>query len=451
MHLALPVASRLKLNADYTAKTDSSGASQSTNLVTAVMQLYSGSELTARLKNAVAGGIDTHETYLKLTSTLGHGGSTAQIQAEQTDTRTDEAEMVRNLNLSLDGGLGKGSGKLSFRAALQDKRGESDSGTLEHLLIAHMERAFGSRLKLTVDHEQKQNGTLGTYTGYDKSVVALNLQVTPRTKMAVGLSTQTDAGSAGTGTDVWTQDVGLTHQMGALLLKADVHRGEDTSGPQQTAALGADWTHGKLAEWAKTLTRLHEFDDVYKYAVTKEATWLDLPFAGTRVWAKQRTGGLDDGEQSLLLSQRMMLGSHYHLQLTYQDRPENEDGDNKGRPQDLRREDLELGTPMSRTLVGRAWVCREQKPDDLLSQRHTVGVGITGKLATKAQVEVNYSRRAGAWEGSSASRQALALLYSRRVDGERNVSVKAGYAWGESVAKHDDNECRVTVAYANPM
>ena len=447
LHLALPLHSHLRLNADYTARDGTNGA-QTTNLVGAVLQLYPGAELTANLKTLSVGGKDTQERFLKFTGDLGHGGSSANLQAEQTSTRTPDAGMVENTNLGLKGVLGKGGGTINVRAAFQEKRGDNPSAALERLATFHLERAFGPRFILNADREEKARGTVGRFDTETKSVCALTAALTPRTKLTAGVSLLDNSAAPST---AWNRDLVLEHRLAGLQLRAEEHRCDRGPDQKNEIGFGVDWPQGKLPEWAAGLSRRHEFGDAYEYQVKREANWLELPFSGTRFWAEQRRGGDDDGARTWLVSHRTVLAKRYHLQLTYHDRPDYEEGDKKGRPQPLRREYAELGVPFAHGLIGRTWFQAEQHVTDPLSQRQTVGLALLGKLHSQAQVELDYAQDSGSWEGRVVDRNAVALLYSKRLDDTRNLSLKLGYAWGENVTDARNRDGRLTLAYTNGL
>ena len=449
LHLLLPVATRLQLNADYTRTQDGAGNAQTLNLVTGVFKLYQGADLTASFKTQGGGGKTTQESFLKFNGDLGHGGSAAHLAAEQTATHTPDTGIVKNTKLDLTGGLGKGGGRINFHAVVQDRRANIESGPLESVATIHLDRAFGPRFNLVADYEQKLQGTVGTYNSNLKSTVGLTMQVTRLTKLTVGLVSQDTADSSGAHT-LWNQDLILEQQLGVMKLRAEDQRRKDSGVQKAETSVGLDWPHGTLPEWANNLSRRHEFGDIYDYQVARESNWLDIPFAGTRMWAKQRTGGDYDGLQSFLVSHRMVLAKRIHLQLTYHERPEFEDGDKKGQPQSVHREYMELGTPVAKNLVGHTWLTRELKLDDPLSERRTYGLGVSGKLKDSAQAELYFTHDFGQWESKAIDRNVLALYYNRQLNQERNLSVKFGYAWGLSVGNGSNPEFRVTIALATP-
>lgn len=443
LHLALPVHARLRLSADYTAKEGASGA-QTTRLTGAVLQLYPGAELAASLKSLSVGGKETQETFLKFAGDLGHGSSAVKLLAERISTLSPEAKLLTQTKLDLNGG----AGKFRLRTAFQEKRGDTPEAPLERNLTFHLDRAFGPRFTLALDHEQRARGTMGAFEADTKSVCGLSFALAPQTKLTAGISSQGGRTSLFTALN---RDLILEHSLGSLRFRAEDHARD--AGPEQRreTGFGLDWPQGQLPEWANGLTRRHEFGDAYEYLVKRESNWLDLPFAGTRFWTEQRTGGEDDGVRTLLLSHRRVIANRYHVQLTYHERPEFEEGDKKGRPQALRRGYAELGMPIGRGLVGRTWLSAEQSATDLNSQRRTTGLAVLGKLASQAQVELDFSRDSGAWEGEAVERNTLAVFYHRRVDDERNFTLKLGYAWGEDLGNGRDRDCRLTLALANPL
>jgi len=405
---------------DSATATGQPGARSRTEEVGGTLQLYPGAQVTGNWKAFTRpDGKQNEDLNLRFTGGLGHGGSTLQLTGEQASSRTPEAGQVENLRFEMRGGLGAEGQRLNLVANFQRQRADLSTGPLNELLSLHLDRPFGRRLSLTYDSEQKTSGTVAQFSTGARSVATANLSLTPQAKLRAGLSTSE-------GTD----------GSGAKLPR------------KQDLLVGLDWTRGSLPDWAANISRRHEFGDIYEYKAAQEASWLDLPFAGTRVWVKQRAGGPDDGVKSFLVSNRMVIAKRLHLQLTYDQRPGWEEG---AQAQPLQRAYLEAGAPFTKTLVGRAWLLQEQQLGDTVSLKRTVGFGLSGKLAGKAQAELYCSRDVGQWQSQPVDRTALALLYQRQLAEDNKVAVKFGYAWGQSVTGVPIPDFRVTVSYARPF
>ncbi len=409
--------------------------------------------------NAAAGHAE--DSLFRLTGTLGSGPGALKFSGEQTATHTPDMGLQQNDRFDLAGALGSGDQGVNLHLAYAGSRGDSASAPIDQLGSLHLDRAVTAKVKLTLDSEQHVLGTVATHATNAKSTLGLSATLSPQTKLTAGFSAYTDQGldptqlpaqaTSPTGPQASSSgDVLLEHQVGSLQFRAEEREVIGAEAGSE-AGWGVDWAHGKLPEWAANISRRHEFTDIYDYKVAKEDAWLDLPFAGTRFWMKERTGGLDDGTNTFLISHRRLLTKRCHLQLTLHERPEYEDGVNRGRPQPLRREYLELGTPFTSSLVGRAWAAREFGLDDL-SQRNTFGLNLCGKLANKAQTELSLSHQSGWWNQVTINSDTVAVFYDLKVSEESKVTVKVGYTWGiDPLALPGGVDCRATIAYAKPV
>lgn len=448
MHLALAPLARLKLSADQVAKEDAQGKTQTTNNVGAVMQLAPGSELTASLTTiSPEGGADTRNRYLKFTTGLGGGGTAAQLFAEQKLSETDGVVgSAEEAKYELTGGLGRGAGQLHLHGLFQRKRGLGADGALEQMSLLHLDRAFGPRVKLSADQEQVVKGTNGQPVPGAKTTVGLAADLDPKTKLAASVSSQ----QSGTGPTQSARDVTVERAVAPLVLRAQERQRTDTA-QASSRGYAVDLPLGKLPDWAADFGRRHEFSEIYDFLVAKEASWLELPFAGLRYALTQRRDGPDNGVDTTLVSYRTVLARRYHLQLTYQDRPEYEEGDNKGRPMEVARRHIAIGAPLARGLNARGWLTLEDKPTDPLSARRAVGIGLFGRVHGDGQLEVNYAQSRGQWEGQGVAQDSIAVLYAHKVSEENQIALKLGLARGAGLADGRPADCRLSVQYRKPV
>jgi hypothetical protein len=447
MHLALAPLSRLKLSADQVAKEDAQGAAQTTSNLGAVLQFAAGSELTANLTTASPdGSADTRSRYLKLTSGLGGGGSAMKLCAEQKLSRVDGSGTAEEAKYELTGGLGRGAGQVHLRGLVQEKRAVGADGALEQTSLLHLDRAFGPRVKLSADQEQVVKGTNEQPEPAAKTTVSLAADLDARTKLVAAAGSQRSGASPAQS----IRDVMVERRVAPLVLRAEERQRADVA-QTSSRSYGADLPIGKLPDWAADFGRRHEFGDIYEFLVAKEAGWLELPFAGLRFARTQRGNGPDAGVDTTLISYRGVLARRYHVQVTYQDRPEYEEGDNKGRPMEVERRYVALGAPLTRGLAVRGWLTMEDKPDDPLSTRHAVGLGLFGKVHGDGQLEVSYAQGRGQWEGQGVTQDAIAVLYAHKVSEENQIAIKVGYGQGEGLADGRPADCRVSIQYHKPV
>ncbi|MDH4179036.1 MAG: hypothetical protein OEV33_00880, partial [Armatimonadota bacterium] len=132
-------------------------------------------------------------------------------------------------------------------------------------------------------------------------------------------------------------------------------------------------------------------------------------------------------------------------------RPEAEEGIMKGRPLPVRRSVAEIGGRLFRSLHARCGYGLETGLDSPNDRLKRARFGIGGKLAEDEQVEGVVSHEWGRREGEGLSRTRLALLYSHRVDEERRVEAKVGYAWGAGAEPGIGRDCRLTLGYVKPL
>jgi hypothetical protein len=447
MHLALAPLSRLKLSADRVAKEGAQGAAQTTSDLGAVLQLAAGSELTAKLTTlSPDGSAETRSRYLKLTSGLGGGGSAMRLSAEQKLSRVDGAGAAEEAKYELTGGLGQGAGQVHVRGLFQEKRAAGADGALERTSLLHLDRALGPRVKLSADQEQVVKGTTGAPQPAAKTTVNLTADLDAKTKLAAAAGSQ----RSGTGPAQSVREIMVERRVDPLVLRAEERQRTDVT-QTSSRSYGVDLPVGKLPDWAASFGRRHEFGEIYEFLVAKEAGWLELPFAGLRFARTQRCNGPDAGVDTTLISYRGVLARHLHFQVTYQGRPEYEEGDNKGRPMEVERRYVALGAPLARGLTVRGWLTMEDKPDDPLSARRAVGLGLFGKVHGNGRLEVSYAQGRGQWEGQGVAQDAVAVMYAHKVSEENQVALKVGYAQGSGLADGRPADCRVSIQYNKPV
>ncbi len=405
-----------------------------------------------------AAPVTTQDALFRLAGTLGKGPGALQFSGEQTSNLTPDVGLLRQSKYDVAGALGAGDTRLNLHVGYTERHGDTTEGPLEQAASLHLDRALSSKVKLIVDSAQNTLGTVGEHADNGRSTVGLTASLGPQTKVTAAFSSYLDQGSDPSQPVVQTapqastsRDLLLEQRLGALQFRAEGCQIEGAAAGTETG-WGVDWTHGKLPEWATSVTRRHEFGDIYDYKVAREESWLDLPFAGTRFWMKERAGGLDAGANTYLLSHRMLLSKRCHLQLTLHERPEYEDGVDRGRPQPLRREYLELGTPFTSGLLGRVWVSEETGLLDSLNQRQTLGLNLCGKLTSRSQTEFSLSHTTGFWDQISVNADTVAVFYNLKVSDDHKVTVKVGYTWGDDPSVVPGCvDYRATIAYSKPV
>jgi hypothetical protein len=246
-----------------------------------------------------------------------------KLCAEQKLSRVDGSGTAEEAKYELTGGLGRGAGQVHLRGLVQEKRAVGADGALEQTSLLHLDRAFGPRVKLSADQEQVVKGTNEQPEPAAKTTVSLAADLDARTKLVAAAGSQRSGASPAQS----IRDVMVERRVAPLVLRAEERQRADVA-QTSSRSYGADLPIGKLPDWAADFGRRHEFGDIYEFLVAKEAGWLELPFAGLRFARTQRGNGPDAGVDTTLISYRGVLARRYHVQVTYQDRPEYEEGDN---------------------------------------------------------------------------------------------------------------------------
>ena len=450
VHLNLAPTSRLQLTADHVTKTPDEGPEQRTQAVGAVMQLAPATQLAASVTTLTSDQGDwQRESVFKLNTNLGGGATSGQLAAEEKVVRALAEGASRQFRTyELTGGLGKGPARANLRASLKEERGEGPAGELKRATALHADRAFGPRLNLTADREVQVGGTNREFATGVKSAYAVAAQLDPRTKLNASLNTfdreQDDRR--------WSRDLVLEHQRRGFQVRSQHQLWREGEQDRTADQHFLDVPRGRLAEWAQDLTHGHEFGDARDYLTPKEPDWVDMPFAGLRLWTKQRRGGADAGVDSVGWAHRTMVGGRFHLQVACQENPEATDGDNKGRPMAVRRQMAELGGLLRQGLVAHGRYLGEDNTSGDLYQKRGLALGLRGRLSSLEEVEVSVSRETEDWADRSRRRHSVTLMYGLKVNDEHEVSVKAGYAWSdEDPAGDRSREYRVGLGYSKPI
>jgi len=447
-HLSVAPSGALRLNADYVAKSSSQGKDQSARTLGAVLNLASDCELSAQVKALSAeGGSATRESSLKLNTKLGGGASAGNLTGERTTKRTEGSGPVDKQKWQLRGGLGSGATRTNVSFRLDSQRGEGPAATLKRLAGLHVDRNLLPGIKLVADRELKTTGTNEAPIVSSKSDYKLETKLGSATTLKAGLCSHETTGQA----DQRRREFSLEHRIGAARLQAERRYWGQEADARASTGYTMDLVTGELPPWAKNLSRAHAFDDASKYMVGDAPKWLDLPFAGLRVWTERRRGGEDGGRHTVGVSHSRLIAHRYQVQLTYQRLPEATEGSHKGRPLLLHRQMAQIGTPLGRGLIARARYGLENSTVDPLSRRQTGAIGLWGKLADDRSVEVSVARDRGSWEGRCEDRTGVGVLYSQEAGEDQRILVKAGYSWGEDDATGRGREARLTLSYAKPI
>ena len=93
----------------------------------------------------------------------------------------------------------------------------------------------------------------------------------------------------------------------------------------------------------------------------------------------------------------------------------------------------------------------EDSDCDPTDHRETVGLGLRRSLSDQDKLEVCVAGTTGRWEGRSARRTSVTLMYSREVDEQRYVTAKVGHSWGEEGSDDQSETTRVSLGYAKPI
>ena len=447
-HLNLAPTTRLQLNADYVARGAGEGSEQTTQSVGGVLQLSSDAQLSAAItREAAEGNGKTRASSLKLTTKLGAGMSSGELVAEEQMSRGEGLEFVKQRNWALTGGLGTGWAKANLQANLEEKRGEGPSGQFVRKALVHVDRALARGVKLTAERRLEAGGTMASPEEMVKSSCGVEAELGPKTRMSLGLVSEQKP----SGADGWAQQIALGHELNKVQLRAERQAWGEADRELSVLTYGVDAPIGELADWAKEISGAHEFGEAEEYLVRTGPDWTDMPFAGYRVWAKQRRGGDDDGLDTMGFAHRRMVADRYHLRLTYEERPECLEDDGKGRPMALQRRQVEIGMPVWRGLTARGSYQTESSLSDAGGRRQGGSLGLWGRLSERERVEASVSRDGGRWEGEMRQQTSVSVLYSLEVSDEHKLHVKVGYAWADDETSGRQREKRVSLGYVKSI
>jgi hypothetical protein len=447
VHLGLSPASRLKLTADYLAKSGAAGQAQRTQSAGATVELAPGSQLEATIKSLTAGaGSRSREVNLRVNAKLGGGSTAGQLTAEQTTVRASSsagAKQVRSWEWT--GGLGAGAGRTNLRAGMREDRDQGAAGRLGRTTVFHADRALWKRVLVSADREQALAGSEQQPEARTKSSYALAINPRPGTKLSARLETCRQAGG---GMDS-VQQAALEHEARRFRWRVQQQHWQEGMVKRSADQYALDAPRGQLPAWAENITRGHQFSDAEQYAMAKGPTWLDMPFAGLRLWAKQLRGGPDRGVHSIGWAERLMVRNRYHVQVAYQGHPEAEDGEAKGCPLPLRRELVEIAALLRGGLVAHGRYTGDDSLGGPPLHRRDVELGLRGRVSDQEQIEASISRENGKAGDKAQNRTSFTVMYALKVSDEQQVSLKGGLAWGEYASPN--RECRVSLGYSKPI
>jgi len=455
----------LRLNAEYLAKASQQDREETTKSFGAILELAPEAQLAAGLKTvALENGPDAQESSLSLRARLGNGATAGRLEAEEKVTRSDQAARTKQRKWTLTSALGRG---VNLRAALEEKRGEGPEGALARTTVLHLDRAWGPhlgdepRLKISAERQEKVAGTNAAPETTAKSSCEVAAQLGARTRLDVTVaSEQKPREVVGD-----MRRIVLGQEWGKLRFRAEEQLSAEGQGRRSELAYVVEARSGDLPKWAEGIPGGHEFPDAPEYLLAQRPTWerLNMPFAGFRLWTRQRRGGQYDGLHTFGVGGRGILARRYHLQLAYQQCPEAESGEAKGRPMPVQRGLLEIGTPISKGLTVRAGYQTETSLTTPGLRRRGVALGVWGPLSERERVEVSVSHDRGAsfasgrWEDGAQAANRVSLLYSLRVNEEHQISLKVGYGWrerdagGPQASPDRERESRVSLGYEKPI
>lgn len=449
VHLNLAPTSRLKLSADHVSKDAGQGNGSATRQVSAVMQLAPGAEVGATVKTIwPEGKEETQHSTFRLATGLGKGRVAGNLVAERTVVAAPDAAGNKSLlKTELTGALMTGLGRANLRAALQEDRGVGPEGNITRVAQFHVDGPVAPRVTISADREERITGTNQEPVASAKSTYAVVSELGPKTKLTANLS----ALEASQGDEQSGRDVVLEHEAGGLKVRAQSHLVRAGQEDRTAESCALDAPQGVLAEWAQTISHGHEFEDAGEYRASAAPAWLDMPFAGFRVWHKQLRGGPDDGMDTTGFAHRRMLGPRLHLLLASQEHPEATDGDRKGRPLPLRRSLAELGAALRPGLVAHLRLTQEDSTLDGERSVDGIALGVRGRLSALEQLEASVSRDRGTWDNAAREQTAVSLMWGLKVSDQHRVSLKGCYSWGDQESGDRDRSYRVSLGYEKPI
>ncbi|MFB3882120.1 MAG: hypothetical protein ACE149_12705 [Armatimonadota bacterium] len=448
-HLNLAPVARLRLNADYVAKSRGDG-SEAAQSVGATLKLAPDAELTATTKalNASAGG-RRRETGIGLAAKLAGG----QLGAEQRTERSGEG-MTTSRKLSFASAAGNSPAATNVKVDFHESRGDRPDGQLVRNLLARIDRRLSRWLTIAAERQDAAKGTTAaperlTATKYE-ATAALGPKTSVTAGVLCGWQTQPSADSATTSPTTARREerrVAIYHAWPRMRVKVEGGSWQDGAGLRSRQTYAVELPTGALPDWAAAMSSAHQFTDSEQYLLGRRAEWSpgDMSFAGYRLWITRRTG-LVDGVGSLGFVHRRTIGSASHLQIGFEQRPEGTDGDQKGRPLPLRRQSVEVGRRLTGGVNVRCGLGLQTGTDVSTNRTVRARIGLWGRLGRGDQVEGDLWRESGRWDQAAVERTSLAVLYSRRVSDEDRVELKVGYTWGTANSSDRNRDCRFALA-----
>jgi len=449
VHLNLKPAPRLQLAADSVAKSTGQGADQTTDSLSATMQLAPNTQLAALVKSLSAeSGTRSRETDVKLNAALGGGSTSAKLLAEQKVIRsTDQAQSKQVLNLDLTGGFGTGVSRTNLRAAVLQERGLGPSQPFTRTTKLHADRAVGRRVKLVADREEKLTGADQRIAARIKSAYQMMAELSARSRVVAQLNSET----GGDQPDQVARSVAFERQSAAYRLRAQQQLWREGAAKRTATNVAVDLPKGELADWAKDITHGHQFPDAREFMLPKESSWLDMPFSGFRVYSKRFRGGPDNGISSVGWAHRSVIADRLHLEVACQGRPEAEEGDAKGRPMPIRRRLIELGTRVGDRLVAQTRYTGDESVAGPPMRRRDIGFGLRGSLSNQEQLEAMVSHEVNDGADNAKDRTSVTLMYALKAGDDHEVSVKTGCAWTTDATGEQKVEYRWSLGYSKPI
>ena len=444
-HLNLAPTARLIVGVDYVAKNSDRGESAATQTVRTAVHLAPEAELSASLKRADASGASAaSESRLALSAALGCG----KLRGEETWSHTSGGRVATRL-WAFAGGFGQGPARTNVTLDLQESRGERPEDPSRRKTFARVRRAVGPHLTLSAEYRENIAGTRASPEGQTETEYGMEARLAPKTTLSAALVT----GRKETGASLSRRRLGLAHQWKAVRLKLEERSWREGAVERSLLTWSAEAPAGELPAWAKAIQTGHQFADAKEYLLGEEPSWrpVEMPFAGSRVWAARGAGGDDGGASSLGFAHRRVVAGRLDLQIAVEEHPEAERGTAKWLPLPVRRSALGIGGRLWRSLNARCGYGVESGLDSPGDRLRQMGLTLWGALADDEAVEGAVSHESGRWEGEGRSRTHVSLLYSHRVDEERRVEVKLGYAWGEGAESGRDRNCRLTLGYEKPL
>jgi len=444
-HLNLAPTARLTVGADYVAKNSDGGESAATQTVRTALRLAPEAELSASLKRVdTSSASATSESSLALSAALGCG----KLKGQETWSRTSGGRVASRL-WAFSGGFGQGPARTNVTLDLRESRGERPEDRSTRRAFARVRRAVGRHLTLSAEYRENAAGTRAAPERQTETEYGMEARLAPKTTLGAALV----SGRMATGASMGRRRLGLAHEWKAVRLKLEERSWQEGAVERSLLTWSAEAPAGELPGWAKEIRTGHQFPDAKEYLLGGEPSWrpVEIPFAGSRVWAARRAGGDDDVVSSLGFAHRRVVGGSLDLQIAVEERPEAKRGTANGLTLPVRRSAVGIGGRLWRSLNARCGYGVEsslESPGDRLSQ---MGFAVWGALADDEDVEGAVSHESGRWDGEGRSRTHVSLLYSHRVDEEHRVEVKLGYAWGEDAESGRDRNCRLTLGYENPL